>query len=55
MLQTIRDACKFDQKSVDYALSDQIENLDDLVGHDPKAAQAFFDKTFVTGGITPPS
>jgi hypothetical protein len=51
MLQTVRDACKFDQKAVDYALSDQIENLDDLVGHDPKAAQAFFGKTYVTGGM----
>ncbi len=51
MLQTVRDACQFDQKSIDYALSDQIENLDDLVGHDPKAAKAFFDKTYVTGGM----
>jgi len=26
MLQTVKDACHFDQKSIDYALSDQIEN-----------------------------
>jgi hypothetical protein len=26
----------------DYVLSDQIENLDYFVGHDPKAAEAFF-------------
>ena len=34
MLQTVKDACKFDPKAIDYALSDQIENLDDLIGHD---------------------
>jgi hypothetical protein len=51
MLQTVKDACKFDPKAIDYALSDQIENLDDLIGHDPKEAEAFFHKTFVTGGM----
>ena len=34
MLQTVKDACKFDPKAIDYALSDQIENLDDLIGRD---------------------
>jgi hypothetical protein len=38
MLQTIKDACAFDPSAINYALSDQIENLDDLVGHQPKAA-----------------
>ncbi len=52
MLQTVRDACKFDPKAIDYALSEQIESLDDLVGHDAKAAEAFFRKTYVTGGMT---
>ena len=51
MLQTVKDACKFDPKAIDYALSDQIENLDDLIGHDPKSAKAFFSKTYVTGGM----
>jgi hypothetical protein len=51
MLQTVKDAFKFDPKAIDYALSDQIENLDDLIGHDPKEAEAFFRKTFVTGGM----
>jgi hypothetical protein len=51
MLQTIKDACKFDPKAIDYALSDQIENLDDLIGHDTKSAEAFFSKTYVTGGM----
>src|SRR5664280_3440301 len=51
MLQTVKDACKFDPKAIDYALSDQIENLDDLIGHEPKSAEAFFHKTYVTGGM----
>jgi hypothetical protein len=51
MLQTVKDACRFDPKAIDYALSDQIENLDDLIGHAPKEAEAFFRKTFVTGGM----
>ena len=51
MLQTVKDTCKFDSKAIDYALSDQIENLDDLIGHDPKSAEAFFSKAYVTGGM----
>lgn len=51
MLQTVRDACQFDPKAIDYALSDQVESLDDLVEHDVKAAEAFFQKTYVTGGM----
>ena len=51
MLQTVRDACQFDPKAIDYALSEQIESLDDLVGHDDSRAKAFFDKTYVTGGM----
>jgi predicted AAA+ superfamily ATPase len=51
MLQTIRDACQFDPKAIDYALSDQIESLEDLVGHSPEKADACFRKTFVTGGM----
>jgi hypothetical protein len=51
MLQTVRDACDFDPKAIDYALSEQIESLDDLVGHDAKSAEAFFRKTYVTGGM----
>ncbi|WP_294539790.1 anti-phage-associated DUF499 domain-containing protein [uncultured Rhodoblastus sp.] len=52
MLQTVRDACQFDPQAINYALSDQIESLDDLVGHDAVAAEAFFKKTYVTGGMS---
>jgi len=51
MLQTVKDACRFDPKAIDYALSDQIESLEDLVGHEAGAAEAFFGKTYVTGGM----
>jgi hypothetical protein len=51
MLQTVKDACQFDPKAIDYALSEQIESLEDLVGHDAGAAEAFFKKTYVTGGM----
>jgi len=51
MLQTVRDACQFDPKAIDYALSDQVESLENLVGHDTAKAQAFFAKTYVTGGM----
>eukprot|EP01037_Dinobryon_pediforme_P017817 gene17817-18044_t len=51
MLQTVRDACQFDPKAIDYALSEQIESLEDLIGHEPGLAEAFFKKTYVTGGM----
>lgn len=51
MLQTVRDTCHFDATAIDYALSDQIENLEDLIGHDFAKAKTFFDKTYVTGGM----
>jgi transposase len=49
MLQAVRDACKFDPKASDYALSEQIESLDDLVGHDD--ARALFGKTYDGRGL----
>jgi predicted AAA+ superfamily ATPase len=52
MLQTVRDTCQFDPKAIDYALSEQIEDLSDLTGHSPAEAEAFFQKTFVTGGMS---
>jgi predicted AAA+ superfamily ATPase len=50
-MQTIRDGCQFDPKAIDYALSEQIESLEDLAGHDAGKAEAFFAKTYVTGGM----
>lgn len=51
MLQTIIDACEFKQDAIDYALSKQVEDLGDLVGHSTESARAFFDKTYITDGM----
>jgi hypothetical protein len=51
MLQTVRDACQFDDRAINYALSDQVEDLDSLISHDRQSAESFFKKTFVTGGM----
>ena len=51
MIQTVRDACQFDQTAINYALSDQIEDLSDLLTRNRDSAEAFFEKTYVTGGM----
>lgn len=51
MLQTVLDACTFKEDAIAFALTDQIEDLSDLAGHTPSAAEAFFDKTYVTDGM----
>jgi len=51
MLQTVRDVCKFKQAAIDFALTSQIEDLADLIGHSENDARAFFDKTYVTEGM----
>jgi hypothetical protein len=52
MLQTVRDICVFKQDAIDFALTKQIEDLGDLAGHTEADARAFFDKTFVTDGMS---
>lgn len=51
MLQTITDACQFKQEALDYALSKQVEDLEDLLRHDEAKARDFFDRTYVTDGM----
>lgn len=51
MLQTVLDVCKFKQDAIEVALTKQIEDLADLVGHSEADARAFFDKTYVTEGM----
>ena len=53
MLQTVRDACKFDPKAIDYALSDQVESLEDLIEHEPGAAEAFFRRPTLPAACGP--
>lgn len=52
MLQTVTDACEFRQEALEYALSKQVEDLSNLMGHTPENAEAFFDKTFITEGMS---
>lgn len=51
MLQTVIDTCEFKQDAIDFALTDQIEDLADLAGHSAADAKLFFDKTFLTEGM----
>ncbi|MCM3659366.1 hypothetical protein M3147_19110, partial [Agromyces mediolanus] len=51
MLQTVLDVCKFKQDAIEVALTKQIEDLADLVGHSEADARTFFDKTYVTEGM----
>jgi hypothetical protein len=51
MLQTVIDTCAFKQDAIEFALTKQIEDLSDLIGHDEAAARAFFDKTYLTEGM----
>lgn len=57
MLQTIKSSVRFNESAIKYALSDQIEDLDELVDADgqlvatPSDARAFFAKTHVTAGM----
>ena len=51
MLQTVLDTCVFKQEAIEFALTKQIEDLSDLVGHSESDASAFFDKTYITGGM----
>lgn len=51
MLQTVLDTCTFKEEAIAFALTDQIEDIADLVSHTPRDAEAFFDKTYVTGGM----
>lgn len=51
MLQTVTDACQFKQEALDYALSKQVEDLEDLLDHDLIKTRDFFDRTHVTEGM----
>jgi len=51
MLQTVKDACELHPKALDYAMGDQIEHLSDLLDEAERAAEDFFAKNHVTGGM----
>jgi hypothetical protein len=49
-MQTVRDACQLQSNALSIKLSDQIEQLDELITAEGDGAQ-FFDKTYITQGM----
>jgi hypothetical protein len=49
-MKTVRDACKLQPNALTIKLSDQIEQLDELI-HAEGDGTAFFEKTFITQGM----
>lgn len=52
MLKTVRDACQIHPMALEYAMTEQIENLSDVIEKTAVEATEFFDKTFVTKGMS---
>lgn len=50
-ISTVKELCELDPGALDFALSDQVEHLSDLLTEAEGAADEFFDKNFVTGGM----
>lgn len=51
VLQTVKDACELHPMTLDYAMGDQVEHLSDLLLETEQAADAFFDRNYVTAGM----
>src|SRR5439155_13005848 len=49
-MKTVRDACELQDNALSIKLSDQIEQLDDLI-HSEGDGTAFFEKTHITQGM----
>ena len=49
-MQTVRDACKLQSNALSVKLSDQIEQLDELITAEGDGTQ-FFEKTYITHGM----
>src|SRR2546427_13154568 len=49
-MQTVRDACQLQPHALSIKLSDQIEQLDELITAEGNGAQ-FFEKTYITQGM----
>ncbi len=52
MLLTVKDACELHPMALDYAMSEQIENLADIIEKTAKEADEFFEKNFITQGMS---
>jgi len=51
MLLTVKDACELHPMALDYSMSEQIENLSDVITAVSQTAHEFFDKNFITKGM----
>jgi hypothetical protein len=51
MLKTVRDACQPHRMAFDYAMSNQIEDLEQLIKGEADG-KAFFEKTYITAGMS---
>ena len=49
-MKTVRDACELDPKALSIRLSDQVEQLDELIGGEGEGT-AFFERTHITRGM----
>src|ERR1035441_10427996 len=49
-MKTVRDACQLQDNALSIKLSDQVEQLDELITYEGNGA-AFFAKTFITQGM----
>ncbi len=51
MLLTVKDACELHPMALEYSMSEQVENLSDVIAATSSNARAFFDKNYVTKGM----
>ncbi len=51
MLLTVKDACELHPMALDYSMSEQIENLSDVITAAAGSAREFFAKNYVTKGM----
>ena len=42
MLLTVKDACELHPMTLEYSMSEQVENLSDVIAADTAAARAFY-------------
>ena len=50
-LSTVQELCELDESALNFAPSDQVEHLSDLLDHAESSAEDFFQKNFVTQGM----
>jgi hypothetical protein len=51
MLLTVKDACELQPMALEYSMSEQVENLSDVITATSANAHEFFGKNYVTKGM----